>query len=216
MSKIQKVLNSLRREYSMLELDEKSVIKNPFSQFEFWMEQAVEADLLDVNAMSLATADSNGRPDLRVVLLKDFGKDGFTFYTNYKSRKGKEITENKHACLNFFWVELQRQVRITGTLKKVSAAESDAYFATRPRESQLGSWASSQSNVIKNRQVLDDQFLYYFEKFKNKPVPRPPHWGGYALKPVRIEFWQGRENRMHDRVLFEKSSTGWKISRLSP
>lgn len=216
MSKIQKVLSSLRREYSMLELDEKSVIKNPFSQFEFWMEQAVEADLLDVNAMSLATADSNGRPDLRVVLLKDFGKDGFTFYTNYKSRKGKEITENKHACLNFFWVELQRQVRITGKLKKVSAAESDAYFATRPRESQLGSWASSQSTVIKNRQVLDDQFLYYFEKFKNKPVPRPPHWGGYALKPVRIEFWQGRENRMHDRVLFEKSSTGWKISRLSP
>jgi len=216
MSKIQKVLNDLRREYSILELDEKSVMKNPFSQFEFWMEQAIEAELVDLNAMSLATADSKGKPDLRIVLLKDFGKDGFTFYTNYKSQKGQEITENKHACLNFFWVELQRQVRIAGTLKRVSAVESDTYFGSRPRESQIGAWASNQSTVIKNRQVLDDQFLYYFEKFKNRKVPRPAHWGGYILNPVRIEFWQGRENRMHDRVLYEKKKGEWKTSRLSP
>jgi pyridoxamine 5'-phosphate oxidase len=216
MSKIQDILNSLRREYSMLELDEKSVMKNPFKQFEFWMEQAIEAKLDDLNAMSLATADAKGKPDVRVVLLKSFDSNGFVFYTNYKSEKAKQIEKNKYAALNFFWVDLQRQVRINGTLKKTSAAESDEYFATRPRESQLGAWASTQSAVIKNRQVLDDRFLYYFEKYKGSDVPRPPQWGGYILKPSRIEFWQGRENRLHDRILFERNKEDWKISRLSP
>jgi pyridoxamine 5'-phosphate oxidase len=217
MSIIQKQIAVLRRDYSALELDEKSVMSNPFRQFEFWMEQALEAELQDANAMTLATSGAGSQPDLRIVLLRGVDKNGFTFFTNYKSRKGTELSANKKACLNFFWPELQRQVRIAGTVRKVSAKDSDAYFATRPRESQIGAWASHQSETLRDRRELMDVFEQYVAKFRNKTVPRPAYWGGYVLVPSSIEFWQGRPNRLHDRIFFERKKDGrWKKSRLSP
>jgi len=217
MNNLQNQLNTLRREYSALELDEHSVMKNPLKQFGFWMEQALETKLDDPNAMTLATAGKGGQPDLRIVLLRGFNRDGFSFFTNYNSRKGEELAQNKKACLNFFWPELQRQVRIAGSVSKVPARVSDDYFATRPRDSQIGAWASHQSEKIKDRKVLMDVYLEYTEQFKGITVPRPKHWGGYVLKPVQIEFWQGRASRLHDRILFEKKKDGrWAISRLSP
>src|SRR6188768_2380644 len=173
MNNLQHQLATLRRDYSALELDEHSVMKDPLKQFEFWMEQALEAKLDEPNAMTLATSDDTAQPDLRVVLLRGFNRDGFSFFTNYQSRKGEEMAVNKKACLNFFWPELQRQVRIAGAVSKATARVSDGYFASRPRESQLGAWASRQSEEIKDRKELMDLYEYYSEHYKGLDVPRP-------------------------------------------
>jgi pyridoxamine 5'-phosphate oxidase len=167
--------------------------------------------------MTLATVNRKGQPDARIVLLRGVDKNGFSFFTNYKSAKGREINENKKVCLNFFWPDLSRQVRIAGTIEKLSAKISDDYFQSRPRESQLGAWASNQSEVIENRQALEAKFDEFEQKFNGKKIPRPAHWGGYIVRPVTIEFWQGRASRLHDRILYEKNKSGtWKISRLAP
>jgi pyridoxamine 5'-phosphate oxidase len=217
MNDVNKIIKSIRNETDSLELDKKRVEKNPITQFEHWMEHALEAKVQEPNAMTLATVNRKGQPDARIVLLRGVDKNGFSFFTNYKSAKGKEISENKKVCLNFFWPDLSRQVRIAGTIEKLSGKISDDYFQSRPRESQLGAWASNQSEVIENRKALEDKFDEFEKKFNGKKIPRPAHWGGYVVKPATIEFWQGRASRLHDRILYEKSKSGtWKISRLAP
>ena len=204
-------------------LDEKSVSKNPFEQFGQWYADATALCGEDGSAMSLATVSSN-KPSIRTVFLRGFdknalpdGRQGFCFYTNYNSRKGKELAENKNACLLFFWKELQRQVKIEGRVEKLSAKESDNYFASRARGSQIGAWSSPQSEIISNRETLEQWVKEFSKMFKGKKIPRPIHWGGYRLIPSLIEFWQGRENRLHDRIVFTKQKSGkWKTERLSP
>lgn len=217
MNDVNKIIKGLRNDFESLHLDKKKVDNNPITQFEHWMENALEAKVPEPNAMTLATVNKKGQPDARIVLLRSVDKNGFSFFTNYKSAKGKEISENRKVCLNFFWADLARQVRILGTTEKLSAKASDDYFQSRPRESQIGAWASEQSKKIENRQVLEKKFVELEKKFLDRKIPRPPHWGGFLVKPVTIEFWQGRSNRLHDRILYEKGSSGkWKISRLSP
>jgi pyridoxamine 5'-phosphate oxidase len=209
-------LASLRLTYSQNELLEKNVLTNPFKQFAHWFDEALNAQVLEPNAMHVATI-SDGKPHGRIVLLKGFDENGFVFFTNYESNKGKEIAENAFASLTFFWGDLERQVRIEGKIKKVSAEESDEYHNSRPRGSQIGAWVSKQSKVITGRQVLEDRLLALEKQFENSEIiPRPPHWGGYRLIPDRIEFWQGRPNRLHDRILYSKVANDWKIERLSP
>lgn len=216
MKKVLQKIKSLRINYRLSELDEQFVKKNPFDQFEIWMKDALKKKVNEPNAMNLSTV-KNGRPSSRIVLLRGLDKKGFEFYTNYQSRKGLEIEENAFASLTFFWPELARQVRIEGVLEKVSAKKSNDYFKTRPRSSQLGAWASHQSAEIEGRQELMGWYELFEEKFKGKKVPRPDYWGGYFLIPDRIEFWQGRENRLHDRMLYCKTTASkWNISRLSP
>jgi len=209
-------LSKLRRSYSLKELSESTVFLDPTKQFSIWMNEAIKSDLLEPNAMILATASKEGIPSARTVLLKGFDKRGFVFYTNYESSKSKNLGENPIASLLFFWVELERQVRITGKVEKVSQADSEAYFISRPRESQLGAWASKQSSVITSREVLEKKFEGMKEKFEGKEIPLPPFWGGYRVIPQRIEFWQGRENRLHDRISYTLHAGKWKIERLSP
>jgi len=217
MQHIQAELNSLRREYSLTVLDETGIDKNPIQQFEQWYKEAIKAELIDPNAMTLSTASKEGKPSSRIVLLREFGTQGFVFYSNYNSRKGREIKENPYVVLSFFWIELERQIHIEGKIKPQSAAESEAYFNTRPRESQLGAWASAQSEHIKDRAELDNKMLELSAKYKDKPVPCPNFWGGYCLEPTQIEFWQGRPNRLHDRILYTlKANELWQIDRLSP
>lgn len=217
MNNLNSVIKNLRIDFGSLELDKKKVDKNPIVQFFHWMENALEAKVYEPNAMTLATADKKGQPDARIVLLRGVDKNGFSFFTNYKSTKGKEILENRKVCLNFYWAELARQVRIKGAVEKLGAKASDDYFQSRPRESQISAWASNQSEWIENRDELNKKFRVLEKKFAGKKVPRPPHWGGYLVKPNSIEFWQGRSNRLHDRILFEKNRTGkWKLSRISP
>ncbi len=217
MNHVNKIIQSLRSDIESLQLDKKKVDKNPIIQFERWMENALEAKVQEPNAMTLATSNRKGQPDARIVLLRGVDKNGFSFFTNYKSAKGKEMSENKRVCLNFFWPDLARQVRIMGVIEKLSAKASDEYFQSRPRESQIGAWASNQSQEIENRQALEKKFDDLEKKFSSDKISRPPHWGGYLVKPVSIEFWQGRASRLHDRILYEKGRSGkWKISRLSP
>jgi pyridoxamine 5'-phosphate oxidase len=180
------------------------------------MEQAIHAGLHEPNAMTLATATPEGLPSARIVLLKGFDERGFTFFSNYDSRKGRELAENPTAALVFFWVQLERQVRIEGQVERVTDQESDAYHASRPRGSQLGAWTSWQSEVIAGREVLEERLHEFTERFGEGPVPRPPHWGGYRLVPEVIEFWQSRPNRLHDRLRYRKTAGGWIIERLSP
>ncbi len=197
-------------------LEEKKIDKNPIRQCEKWMQEAINSNSGEPNAMTLATVGHNGFPEARVVLLRGIDKKGFSFFTNYKSAKGRALS-NKKACLNFFWIELSRQVRIVGTVKKVSAKESDSYFNSRPRESRIAAWVSNQSEVIAGREVLEEKYLLLEKKFQNKNVPRPSYWGGYVVQPISIEFWQGKQNRLHDRILFTKLKTGkWNMERLSP
>ena len=209
------ILN-LRRSYSLKELSEDSVSSDPFSQFSIWMNEAMNANLLDPNAMTLATATKNGTPSARTVLLRGFDKSGFVFYTNYESSKAHDLKQNPIASLLFFWVELERQVRISGKVEKISQGESQAYFATRPRESQLGAWASKQSTVISSREALDEQFDEMKKRFENKEIPLPNFWGGYRVIPHEFELWQGRESRLHDRICYTLNEQKWKIERLSP
>jgi len=210
-------LESLRREYSRKAITKENVQDDPFDQFSAWFDEAMESDVTDANAMTLATADSSGQPSSRIVLLKGFDSEGFRFYTNYESRKGHDLKENPKASLNFFWPALERQICIRGSVKKLSREESEAYFKTRPRDSQLGAWASSQSSEVRDRQELENKLSEVSSRFEQEEVPIPDFWGGYILRPDYIEFWQGRPGRLHDRILYTRESGGdWKIKRLSP
>ena len=210
-------LADLRNNYSLGSLDVADVDRNPFRQFDAWFEQAVNAQLPEPNTMTLATVDSRGRPSARIVLIKGVDERGFVFFTNYESRKGREMAANPYASLLFYWIELERQVRIEGAIIKTSAEESDKYFASRPLGSRIGAWASNQSQVIESRSQLETREREISLLYGDQP-PRPPHWGGYRLVPEAIEFWQGRPSRLHDRLLYTRSSehSDWQISRLSP
>ena len=208
---------AIRKDYKLKMLSENEVADSPFAQFAEWWDNAVKSELDEVNAMTLATATANGIPDARIVLLKEYSEEGFVFFTNYESRKGIELSENPRACLVFFWKELERQVRISGDVEKIPSSQSDAYFSSRPHDSQLGAWASPQSRVIADREAIEESAVQYQQQFGNENVPRPQNWGGYIVRPNCIEFWQGRPGRLHDRIqysLLEKG--GWRIERLAP
>jgi pyridoxamine 5'-phosphate oxidase len=209
-------LAAMRRDYSLAELSTESVDTDPIRQFERWFEEARNAEVLEPNAMSLATADNHGIPSVRVVLLKDFDQAGFVFYTNYQSDKARELAQNPHAAVVFLWRELERQVRISGSVEKVPAAMSQAYFRSRPRGSQIGALASDQSRVVASRQLLDQRFQAIGEQYKETDIPMPEHWGGYRLIPQQLEFWQGRASRLHDRLRYRRSAEGWLLERLEP
>lgn len=206
----------MRREYKQNELDEHSVDANPFLQFEKWFSDAQNAQVLEPNSMLLATSGARNIPNIRAVLLKIFDERGFVFFTNYASDKAKEIEENPNVAVEFLWLDLERQVRIIGTCEKISSAESLAYFMKRSRGSQIGAWVSEQSKIISSRKLLSMALEKMKEKFKNGEVPLPDFWGGYRVVPTKIEFWQGRESRLHDRVLYTKKESKWEISRLAP
>jgi pyridoxamine 5'-phosphate oxidase len=208
-------LADLRKNYSLGSLDIADVDPNPFRQFDKWFKQALDAQLPEPNTMTLATVDPRGRPSARIVLIKGVDERGFVFFTNYESRKGRELADNPHASLLFYWIELERQVRIEGTVVKTSDAESDTYFASRPVGSRIGAWASEQSKAIESRAVLEAREREFSAQYGDNP-PRPPHWGGYRLIPDAIEFWQGRPSRLHDRMFYTRSGTDWTIARLSP
>lgn len=207
----------IRKNYTQQSLSENDAEVNPIQQFSKWWDEAVASDIDEVNAMTLATASSDGIPSARIVLLKEYDVNGFTFFTNYNSFKGQQLAENPKACLVFFWKELERQVRITGLIEKISSAASDEYFNSRPQGSQVGAIASPQSQVIENREWLDNHYSKLEKELHDKKLQRPPHWGGYIVKPVIIEFWQGRPSRLHDRLQYTLEENGtWKIERLAP
>ncbi len=210
-------LADIRKEYTQAGLSEADADPDPFRQFQTWFEQAMAAQLLEPNGMTLATVTPDGKPRARIVLLKNFDERGFVFYTNYESHKGQELAQNSWAALVFWWTELERQVRIEGRVEKVSDVESNTYFRSRPLGSQLGAWTSQQSQVISNREVLDSRLQELQEKYQGQDIPRPPHWGGYRVTPTVIEFWQGRPSRLHDRLRYWRPEDGsWRIERLSP
>ncbi len=207
----------LRQEYTKNGLRETDLHADPIEQFQQWFDEALSARIREPNAMTLATATPEGRPSARMVLLKDFDSRGFVFYTNYDSRKGGELLANPWAALILFWVDLERQIRIEGRVELVSPAESDAYFASRPRESQIGAWASDQSQVLVDRATLEIRTAEVQQRYGNAEVPRPPFWGGFRVVPESIEFWQGQPSRLHDRLRYQlKSPAVWAIERLSP
>lgn len=214
---MQKAIASIRKTYAKKKLLEAKAAADPFRQFAKWWKQALKAEIDEVNAMTLATASPDGMPSARIVLLKDFSEKGFSFFTNYQSYKAKQLAENPKACLVFFWKELERQVRITGLIEQLSSENNDAYFHSRPVESQVGAHTSPQSQVIESREWLDKRFSQLQKEWKDKDIPRPDHWGGYIVKPVIVEFWQGRPGRLHDRLQYTLEDTGkWKIERLAP
>ncbi len=205
----------IRKDYALRSLDEREVDPDPFRQFHAWLGEAIAAQVPEPTAMVLATVDAPGRPSARVMLLKALDERGFVFYTNYLSRKGEELATRPHAALAFFWKELERQVRIEGTVEKVSAAEADEYFASRPLGSRIGAWASTQSATIESRAWLEARVKAAETQHGDTP-PRPPHWGGYRVIPSWLEFWQGRQSRLHDRIAYTLEGGRWKITRLSP
>ena len=229
----------LRREYNLAGLRRKDLDPDPIIQFRKWFEQATGTKLsgqvraflvrlykrlllitgaqpLDINAMTLATVDKEGRPSVRVVLLKGVDERGFIFFTNYDSRKARELAENPHAALDFYWGEQERQVCVAGEVSRLTLEESGDYFRSRPRGSQIGAWASNQSSTVPDRAALEARWQEFEAKFRNQEIPIPPNWGGYVLRPERVEFWQGRPNRLHDRFRYSRNAAGWKIDRLSP
>lgn len=208
-------LADLRRDYSLRELDEATVLPDPFSQFLLWFDEATKAAVIEPNAMTLSTVGAVGRPSARVVLLKGFDHNGFVFFTNYESRKGRELTNNPNACLHFFWPDLERQIIVNGTAEKTSREESQVYFDSRPLASRIGAWASRQSSVIASREILENREKELSKEF-GEQVPLPPFWGGFRLNPNKFEFWQGRQNRLHDRICFTLKNGVWAITRLSP
>ncbi len=208
-------LTALRRDYKHARLDETDIRQEPVEQFRLWLEEALKAELDEPYAMTLATVDAAGQPSARIVLLRGADAKGFAFFTNYDSRKGNELAAKDRAALLFFWAPLERQVRVEGRVVRVSDAESDDYFARRPRGSCIGAWASPQSAVIPDRQWLEQRVERY-NREHGENVPRPPNWGGYRLVPERFEFWQGRESRLHDRLVYNRSADGWTVERLAP
>jgi pyridoxamine 5'-phosphate oxidase len=217
MEHLRDYIHQLRHDFSKLTLDETMVNGNPLLQFETWFKAAVDAEVNEPNAMAVSTVNPAGRPSSRIVLLRNFDENGFVFYTNYNSRKGHDIAANPQAALLFFWPELERQVRIEGRLSLQTAADSDSYFASRPRSSRLGAWTSPQSSKISSRMVIDTELAAMDKRFENADVPRPEWWGGYVLQPDYYEFWQGRESRLHDRICYEKDGAGnWLTARLAP
>ncbi len=215
MSDPSRVIADLRKSYERGELDESASLADPLQQFDLWMKQALSAELPEPNAMTVATVGADGRPSTRVVLIKGYDERGIVWFTNYDSRKGQELAGHPYAALQFHWVELERVVRIEGRVEKVDAAESDAYFKTRPLDSRIGAWASPQSRVIESRAVLVANAARYGAQFLLNP-PRPPHWGGYRLVPDRWEFWQGRKSRLHDRLRYRQDGGQWVRERLAP
>ena len=218
MNELRKQISTIRNQYDGDVIDEKHIYPAPVFQFETWMQDVMNKKVAEPNAMILATADKNGKPSVRTVLLRDFSDDGFVFYTNYNSKKGKEIDENPQASLLFYWPELQRQVRIDGTLVKINPLISEKYFKERPIGNQISAWISPQSSVVKNKLELENNYRDFEKKYKNKEIPYPVFWGGYVLKPLTFEFWQGQANRLHDRICYEfdESIENWKIVRLAP
>lgn len=211
------IIADIRRDYKLQSLQEKDVADAPIAQFDRWWKDAIESELDEVNAMTLATADATGAPSARIVLLKGYDERGFVFFTNYNSKKGQDIAANPRVSLVFFWKELERQVNIIGSIEKVSVAESDAYFQSRPVGSRIGAWCSPQSTVISDRQILEDNIAKYQAQFGDGPIPKPDHWGGYLVQPSSVEFWQGRSSRLHDRIKYRKNDQGlWIIERLAP
>jgi pyridoxamine 5'-phosphate oxidase len=206
----------LRREYRNHFLIEQDAAGDPLTQFRHWFAEARRAESLEANAMTLATVSDSGEPSARTVLLKGLDDLGFVFFTNYESAKARDLDANPRACLLFFWAELERQVRINGAVARISREESSGYFRSRPRESQIGAWVSPQSRPIPNRGVLDENFESLTAQYEGGDVPVPPFWGGYRVTPERVEFWQGRPNRLHDRLLYTSTATGWTRVRLAP
>ncbi|MGL6022696.1 MAG: pyridoxamine 5'-phosphate oxidase, partial [Chitinophagaceae bacterium] len=209
-------VSSIRTDYTMMELLEKNIILNPMDMFDQWWKEALEKNPMEVNAFTLSTIDKQKKPHSRIMLLKGYDKIGFIFYTNYESNKGKEISENSNVSMLFFWMNLQRQVRIEGIAKKVSRIENEAYFAERPRKSQIGAWASKQSKAIPNREYLEKEEKKYIQQFDEiEKIPCPEYWGGFLVKPINIEFWQGRQGRLHDRIVYVFKKGIWSTKRLS-
>ncbi len=214
--KKKKNIEQLRRLYASEELRKSIIDKNPFKQFSKWFNQAADSEIIEPTAMMVATANKKGIPSLRTVLLKAFDLEGFIFFTNYKSGKGKELSENPFAEILFLWKELERQVRISGKAEKIPKKQSEDYFKTRPYESKIGAWASEQSSIISSREFLDQKFKEYLQKYPDNNVPMPEYWGGFKLFPHKFEFWQGRKHRLHDRICYIKNRDRWEIERLSP
>lgn len=209
-------LADIRRDYGLKELTEDTVDRDPVAQFAVWLDDAIQAAVAEPTAMNVATVGADGRPSSRIVLLKGFDANGFVFFTNYESQKGRELAEHPNCVLHFFWAELERQVNIRGTAEKTSREESESYFASRPLASRIGAWASKQSSVIASRNDLKERVAELEEKYSDGNVPLPPYWGGFRVKPERCEFWQGRPSRLHDRIVYELVGARWLISRLSP
>ena len=205
----------LRLEYSQATLSEHEVDADPIRQFAHWFDAALAAEISEPNAMNLATIGKLGRPSARIVLLKDFDARGFTWYTNYSSRKGQDLLAHPYAAITFHWGELERQIRISGLVEKVPDEMSDAYFSSRPYSSKIGAWASDQSQILTSRQELEEKVQVFSQKFPSE-VPRPPFWGGYLVRPVKVEFWQGRPSRLHDRIVYEITDRKWKLYRINP
>jgi pyridoxamine 5'-phosphate oxidase len=210
------MLRDIRTNYQKDELSESSVQEDPLKQFYGWLDDAIKKKIQEPTAMVLSTIDGDGNPDSRVVLLKEITSEGFIFFTNYNSKKGQQISVNQQVSIVFFWSEAERQVRIKGIAEKISEKESDAYFLSRPLESQLGAWASPQSQLIESRRILDDNYSHYQEYFQHNEIKKPPHWGGFLIRPEYFEFWQGRPNRLHDRLEYILSGDHWIINRLAP
>lgn len=210
-------ISDIRKDYMMHTLEQGDVAADPTNQFTRWWEDALKSEIDEINAFTLATSSAEAKPSARIVLLKDYDEKGFVFFTNYTSNKGHQLSQNPEVAMVFFWKELERQVRIEGLAEKVSPEESDTYFNTRPAGSRIGAWASPQSKAIESRTVIEDNAKKYEKLFAEQPIPRPPHWGGYRVKPTMFEFWQGRPSRLHDRIQYCLEKNGsWTIERLAP
>ena len=216
MDDLKKHITKLREDFTKGVLNETNVNSDPSKQFEDWLSQAVKAAIPEVQAMTLSTVSEDNKPSSRIVYLREFENDSFWFYGNYESRKAKQLANNPNASLNFFWPFLERQIRIEGTVDLCDAAHSDNYFNNRPLESQIGAWASAQSSVLSSRNELEEKLNHFKKQFENKPVHRPPYWGGWVLKANYYEFWQGRKSRLHDRICYASENDSWKIMRIAP